>query len=100
MPEAFSADVNSRDNPLNISRHEQRVLHVLAQGGSIHFERLANGKVRNVTCFTRDGHLLADCTLKLFDRLKKRRFIRSVNGGPYRATRLGIRSVNPQFNNR
>jgi uncharacterized protein YjhX (UPF0386 family) len=57
---------------LNISKHEQRVLHVLAQGGAIHFERMANGKVREVSCFTRDGHLLADCSLKLFERLKKK----------------------------
>ena len=100
MPEAFSADIKPRDNPLNISRHEQRVLHVLAQGGAIHFERMTNGKVREVLCFTRDGHVLAECSLKLFDRLKKRRFIKSVNGRPYRATRLGIRSVNPQYDNR
>ncbi|MEO0916664.1 MAG: YjhX family toxin [Pseudomonadota bacterium] len=44
--------------------------------------------------------MLADCTLKLFERLKKRRFIKSENGQPYRATRLGIRSVNPQYDNR
>ena len=100
MPEDFSADIGSRDNPLNISRQEQRVLHVLAQGGAIHFERMANGKIRKVSCFTRDGHILAGCSLKLFDRLKKRRFIKSENGRPYRATRLGIRSVNPQFDNR
>lgn len=100
MPEAFRADMNPRDNPLNISKHEQRVLHVLAQGGAIHFERMKNGKVREVTCFTRDGHVLADCSLELFDRLKKRRLIKSVNGRPYRATRLGIRSVNPQYDNR
>ncbi|MFV1618923.1 YjhX family toxin [Phaeobacter sp. JH20_26] len=100
MPEAISADLRSRDNPLNISKHEQRVLHVLAQGGAIHFERMTNGKVREISCFTRDGHVLADCSLKLFDRLKKRRFIKSENGRPYRATRLGIRSVNPQYDNR
>ena len=99
-PEAFSADQISRDNLLNISKHEQRVLHVLAQGGAIHFERMANGKVRQVRCFTRNGHVLADCSLKLFHRLKKRRFIKSEGGRPYRATRLGIRSVNPQYDNR
>lgn len=100
MPEAFPADINPRDNPLNISKHEQRVLHVLAQGGAIHFERKTNGKVREVSCFTRDGHVLADCSLKLFERLKKRRFIKSENGRPYRVTRLGVRSVNPQYDNR
>ncbi|WP_171213005.1 YjhX family toxin [Ruegeria sp. HKCCA5839] len=85
---------------MNISKHEQRVLHVLAQGVAIHFERMANGKVCEVSCFTSDGHVLADCSLKLFDRLKKRRLIKSENGRPYRATRLGIRSVNPQYDNR
>lgn len=100
MPGARLAGINSRDNPLNISKHEQRVLHVLAQGGAIHFERMTNGKIREVCCYTRDGHVLADCTLKLFERLKKRRFIKSENGRPYRATRLGIRSVNPQYDNR
>ncbi|WP_461428147.1 YjhX family toxin [Gymnodinialimonas sp.] len=100
MPEAFSSDLKSRDKPLNISRHERRVLHVLAQGGAIHFERMTNGKMREVSCFTRDGHVLADCSLKPFDRLKKGRFIKSVNGRPYRASRLGIRSVNPQYDNR
>jgi uncharacterized protein len=89
-----------RDNPLNISKHEQRVLHVLAQGGTIHFERLSNGKIRDVRCFTRDGNVLADCDLRVFDRLKKRRFIKSVNGQPYHATRLGIGSVNAQHDSR
>lgn len=85
---------------MNISRHEQRVLHVLAQGGLIAFERSSNGKVRDVTCFTRDGHVLTDCSLKLFARLRDRRFIRSTNGRPYRATRLGIRHVRSQLDNR
>ena len=85
---------------MNISKHEQRVLHVLAQGGAIHFDRLSNGKIREIRCFTRDGHVVVDCNLRLFERLKKRRFIKSVGGQPYRATRLGIRSVNPQHDNR
>ncbi len=100
MPETLSADIRPRDTPVNIPKHEQRVLHVLAQGGAIHFERMTNGKVREVSCFTRDGHVLADCLLQLFDRLKTRRFIKSENGQPYRAARLGIRSVNPQYDNR
>ncbi|MEX0283040.1 MAG: YjhX family toxin [Paracoccaceae bacterium] len=85
---------------MNTSKHGQRVLHVLAQGGAIHFDRMTNGKMREVSCFTLGGHALADCSLKLFDRLKKRRFIKSENGRPYRATRLGIRSVNTQYDNR
>ncbi len=58
------------------------------------------GSVSACRSDTRDGHVLADCSLKLFNRLKKRRFIKSENGRPYRATRLGIRSVNPQYDNR
>ncbi|MEM8630189.1 MAG: YjhX family toxin [Pseudomonadota bacterium] len=85
---------------MNISKHEQRVLHVLAQGGAIHVDRLPNGKVGAVRCFTRDGHLLTGCTLALFNRLKKRRFIKSVCGRPYRATRLGLARVNAQQDNR
>jgi uncharacterized protein len=85
---------------MNISKHEQRVLHVLAQGGAIHFKRAPGGKVQDVTCFTRDGHVLTDCTLPIFDRLKKRKFIRSRGGKPYRITHLGRVSVRPQLDNR
>ncbi|MEL6586979.1 MAG: YjhX family toxin [Pseudomonadota bacterium] len=85
---------------MNISKHEQRVLHVLAQGGAIHFDRLPNGKIHDIRCVTRDGHILADCTLRVFDRLRKRRLIKSVRGRPYVVTSLGLRSVNAQHDNR
>lgn len=75
-------------------------MHVLAQGGAIHFERLPNGKIKSINCVTRDGLTLADCDLPLFNRLLKRRFIKSTGGRPYRATRLGISSVNAQHDNR
>ncbi len=85
---------------MNISKYEQRVLHVLAQGGAIHYERAANGKLTDVTCVTRDGHILADCTLKLTQRLIKRGFIKSRNSNPYRATRRGIKATRAQLDNR
>ena len=85
---------------MNISKHEQRVLHELALGGSIHHERCENGKIRGVTCYTRDGHVLTDCTLPVFLRLKKRRFIRSRNGQPYRVSRSGVQAVRAQLNQR
>ncbi|PYG28083.1 YjhX family toxin [Pelagimonas varians] len=85
---------------MNISKHEQRVLHELARGGAIHHNRLDNGKIHDVTCFTRDGHVLEDCTLSVFQRLLKRRFIHSKNGRPYRASALGIKSVRAQMNQR
>jgi uncharacterized protein YjhX (UPF0386 family) len=85
---------------MNISRYEQRVLHVLAQGGAIHFERAPNGKVREITCFSRDGLILADCTRAVFDRLRKRGLIRSQDGAPYRITRAGNAAVRAQTDNR
>lgn len=85
---------------MNISKTEQRVLHVLAQGGAIHYERAPNGKVQTITCFTRDGLVLADCTLPVFDRLRKRRFIQSMEGSPYRVTRAGVAAVRAQPDNR
>jgi len=85
---------------LNISKHEQRVLHELALGGAIHYERADNGKVHAITCFTREGHVLSDCSLDVFLRLRKRRFIHSQNGHPYRASRRGIQAVRAQLNQR
>ena len=85
---------------MNISKHEQRVLHELARGGAIHHERTANGKIRDITCYTRDGHVLTDCSLKVFLRLKKRRFIRSSNGQPYRVSKLGTKAVRANLDQR
>lgn len=85
---------------MNISKSEQRVLHVLSQGGAIRYERAPNGKVRSVTCVTREGHVLTTCTLPLFQRLRKRRFIHSRNGQPYRVTRFGLACVRSQLDNR
>ncbi|GHF39924.1 YjhX family toxin [Seohaeicola zhoushanensis] len=85
---------------MNISKHEQRVLHELALGGAIHFERRENGKIHSVTCYTREGHILGECTLDLFHRLHRRGFLQSRNGRPYRASRLGITSVRAQLNQR
>jgi uncharacterized protein YjhX (UPF0386 family) len=85
---------------LNISRHEQRVLHELARGGCIHHDRGENGKIHAITCYTRDGHVLTDCTLDVFLRLRKRRFIRSRNGLPYRLSREGIAAVRAEADQR
>ncbi|MFD2857215.1 YjhX family toxin [Seohaeicola zhoushanensis] len=67
---------------MNISKHEQRVLHELALGGAIHFERRENGKIHSVTCYTREGHILGECTLDLFHRLHRRGSSSRATAGP------------------
>ncbi|MCV2881724.1 YjhX family toxin [Actibacterium sp. XHP0104] len=84
---------------MNLSKIEQRVLHVLAQGGRILHER-RGAKVAHVTCFTRDGMVLADCDLAVFARLRRRRLIESRHGGPYRISRRGRLGVRAQLDNR
>lgn len=85
---------------MNISRPEQRVLHVLAQGGLIRHHRDGAGRVVHVECWTRDGALLTDCTVHLFRRLKRRRLVESHGGAPYRISRLGRETVRSQLDNR
>ncbi len=58
------------------------------------------GALVGVECFTRDGWLLSDCTLGVFKALKKRRFIASSGGGPYRITRDGLLNLRSQLDNR
>jgi uncharacterized protein len=86
---------------VNISKYEQRVLHALAQGGCIQHRRCADsGRVIEADCFTRDGYRLADCTIPLFRKLKRRGLIASSEGAPYRITRQGLAAVRAQLDNR
>ena len=85
---------------MNISKAEQRTLHALAQGGRINQFKDHRGDIIAVECVTREGWLLVDCTLETFRKLRKRRFILSRNGGPYRITRDGLEGVRAQADNR
>jgi uncharacterized protein YjhX (UPF0386 family) len=85
---------------MNISKAEQRTLHALARGGAIIVDKDDRGKIIAVNCATREGWSLDGCTLAVFAKLRKRRFIASVNGGPYRITYDGRIAVRPQLDNR
>ncbi len=85
---------------MNISKAEQRTLHALALGGRILVEKDAKNRILDVNCVTREGWTLGDCTPAVVDRLRKRRFIRSTGGGPYRITRDGLTVVRAQLNQR
>ena len=85
---------------MNISKSEQRVLHVLAQGGLIRHRRDKNGRLVEALRFTRDGHILESGGLALFRRLRHRGFIASRGGAPYRITPAGLRAVRAQLDNR
>ena len=84
---------------MNISKLEQRVLHVLAQGGHIKHIR-EDGRIVAVDCYNRDGYRLTDCTLSLFSRMKRRGLIASLGGAPYRISRFGLTCVRAQLDNR
>ena len=85
---------------MNISKHEQRVLHALAQGGSIIHRFDDRGHIVEVDCVNRDGWRLADCTLAVFQKLRRRKLIGSQRGAPYRITRAGLHAVRAQLDNR
>jgi uncharacterized protein len=84
---------------MNISRYEQRVLHVLALGGRIETTDRNGPKVTDILCVSREGMILSDCSLSVFQRLRRKRLIASEGGGPYRITRLGRLSVRAQTDN-
>jgi uncharacterized protein YjhX (UPF0386 family) len=95
-----SQDSGIREFPLNVSKYEQRVLHALAQGGRIAYEKDERGKIIEVMCVTRDGWVLSDCTLGIFQKLRKRGLIASRASQPYQITREGLGAVRAQLDNR
>ncbi|SFK17506.1 YjhX family toxin [Caulobacter sp. UNC279MFTsu5.1] len=85
---------------MNISKPQQRTLHALAQGARIELLRDDKGRVVGADCITGEGWRLSDCTLAVFKALKRRRFIASTGGGPYRITREGAANLRAQADNR
>ncbi len=86
---------------MDISRAEQRILHLMAQGGWIEIIREENSKkVAEINCFTREGWRFPNLSTRLFHKLKAKRAIASSNGQPYRITRRGLELVRAQLNNR
>lgn len=85
---------------MNISKMEQRALHVLAQGGAILVERDDKRNIIKSSCVNREGWHLTGFSVNLFKKLKKRRLIISRNSGPYRISSHGLASVRAQVNNK
>jgi uncharacterized protein YjhX (UPF0386 family) len=85
---------------MDISRTEQRILHLLAQGGRIEISRNDRKKIEAARCFTRDGWLYPGFDLDLFRKLKRLRAIKKSAGQPYRITERGLRLVRSQLDNR
>ncbi len=83
---------------MDISRAEQRILHLLAQGGRI--EKLKDENDELIyECFTRDGWRYPHLDICLFRKLKRKRAIASRNGRPYQITRRGLQLVRAQLDN-
>jgi uncharacterized protein len=98
LPSCGSVWLHISDHHEHLTTRASRVLHVLALGGHIDHARCGT-KTREVCCITRDGLILADCTLPVFQCLRRKRLIASEGGGPYRISRLGRLSVRAQHDN-
>ncbi|MEQ8479807.1 MAG: YjhX family toxin [Hoeflea sp.] len=85
---------------MDISRAEQRILHLLAQGGRIELIRNDQRKIADIKLITREGWLFSDLDLETFRKLKRKRAISSRHGQPYLVTRRGLELVRAQLNNR
>ena len=85
---------------MDISRAEQRILHLLAQGGWISLVRDDDGSIEDIEFYNRDGWLSPGVDLFLFRKLKRRRAIASSNGRPYRITERGLELVRGEPDNR
>jgi len=85
---------------MDISRTEQRILHLLAQGGRIEITRDDDRKIEKLQLFTREGWAFAGLDLITFRKLKQKKAIRSQGGKPYRITERGLVLVRAEQDNR
>jgi uncharacterized protein YjhX (UPF0386 family) len=85
---------------MDISRAEQRILHMLAQGGSIELVRNSGRKIEKILLYTREGWVFTGLDPETFRKLKRKRAISSSAGQPYRVTERGLLLVRAEQNNR
>ncbi|CDZ37063.1 UPF0386 protein [Neorhizobium galegae bv. officinalis] len=85
---------------MDISRAEQRILHLLAQGGRIDITRDQNRKIEKLQLVTREGWVFSGLDLITFRKLKQKRAIKSQGGKPYRITERGLVLVRAEQDNR
>ena len=85
---------------MDISRAEQRILHLLAQGGRIELVRDDKRKVEKLQLFTREGWMFSGLDIDTSRKLKQKKAIRSTGGRPYRITERGLVLVRAEQNNR
>ncbi len=99
-PMALARRSDFGSSKMDISKSEQRILHILAQGGHIRAQKNERGKIVGVQCYNREGWLLAGCPLWLFQKLRRRKAIRSQASRPYQITRRGLELVRAETDNR
>lgn len=85
---------------MDISRAEQRILHLLAQGGTIELIRNDDRKIEKLFLHTREGWFLNGLDIATFRKLKRKKAIASAGGQPYRITTHGLELVRAQPDNR
>ena len=85
---------------MDISRAEQRILHLLAQGGRIEVIRTDSKKPSELNCYNREGWRYPGFDAAMFRKLKRKRAIASKGGKPYRITQRGLQLVRSEYDNR
>lgn len=85
---------------MDISRAEQRILHLLAQGGRIEITRDDDRNIEKLQLITREGWAFSRLDLTTFRKLKQKKAIPSQDGKPYRITERGLLLVRAEQDNR